>query len=256
MFKGKRDSRKDAEAKKHYEEFLHVHDNGELDLAREHIAKANELSPGYAGSFGYLGQSYENRGELRKAIEAYRQFVRYGSMPCNEGCFDSVLEAKSKHICELEKKLADRETRGALSTEQQKSLFINPTNLNLFASGLRSMTGIEKETGVLRSVEISPKVAKWAIPFAERIREAEGLCKERKIVDALTRFRELEDQIPGAAMLLMDIGVCYAETGNTRSAESWFRKAWQTAPDEFRDRVKANMDRLGCSAEPSPARKG
>ena len=244
-FLGKRDTGKDAEAKKHYEQFLHFHDNGELDLAREHISKANELNPGYAGSFNYLGESYENRGELRKAMEAYKQFVLYGSMPCNEGRFDRVLGAKLEHIFELDKRMVDREARGVLSAEQQKALFIGPTNLNLFASGLLGMTGLEKETGALRSVEISPEVAEWAIPFAQRIREAEGLFRGRKIVDALTLFKELEDQIPGAAMLLMDIGVCYAEIGNTRAAETWFRKAWQSAPDEFRDRVRANMDRLG-----------
>jgi len=237
-----------ADARKHYEQFLSYHDSGELELAWNEIAKANEIDPGYAGSFGYLGQAYENRGELGKAAQAYKEFLRLAGMNQIRGRFEQVLEEYPAAIAAIERRQADQAARGRLSADQQKALFVSVTNLELFAHGLLGLSGVEENTGVLRSVEIPQNVASWAVPFAKRIRQAEELCGARKFMDALTQFKELQESIPDSAILLMDIGVCYAEIGNKGAAEAWFRKAFLSVPKEYTDRVDANIERLNSNS--------
>lgn len=92
-----------AKAKEHFKQFLAFHDQGDLDLAWNEIEKANKIDPGYAGSFGYLGQAYENRGNLAKAIAAYKEFIKYAESEQNRGRFEEFLKGHKNRIAELER---------------------------------------------------------------------------------------------------------------------------------------------------------
>jgi tetratricopeptide (TPR) repeat protein len=133
----------------------------------------------------------------------------------------------------------------SLSTEQQTALFLTATELWLFEGGLKGVAGFDRRSGTIVEFEVSPEVAKWAIPYAKSIREAEGLFKANRIAQALAKLEEIRSLIPNAAIVLMDIGVCYAEIGNKALAQQWLDEALQLAPSEFhKGLIRENLRRL------------
>jgi Flp pilus assembly protein TadD len=133
----------------------------------------------------------------------------------------------------------------SLSAEQQTALFLGiPALESIVALRPSTYSGFDKRIGAVVMLEMSPEVAKWAIPYAERIREAEELFKTNRITEAIAKFEEIQSLIPNAAIVLMDMGVCHAEIGDRSAALSWLNKAFQVAPSEYKALIQENLRRL------------
>jgi tetratricopeptide (TPR) repeat protein len=100
----KQGAKDSMDAESHYNSFLEFHDQGKLDLAWEEIQKACSANPRYAGSFGYLGQTFEGRGDKQKAVAAYNEFLKYAAFPENKGRFEEVLVNFKSRLAVLEGK--------------------------------------------------------------------------------------------------------------------------------------------------------
>lgn len=131
-----------------------------------------------------------------------------------------------------------------LSPEQQAALFVSHTNLQLFASGLQGLAGIDTRTGSLVSVEMTADTAEWAIPYAKRIRDAEALHRGGDISGALSAFQRLQSDLPTAAVVLMNIAVCHADLGDPVAAERWLSAAILHSPPDRRPLLEENRRRL------------
>jgi len=127
-----------------------------------------------------------------------------------------------------------------LSAEQQQFLCISLQELHFIAAGAKWVT-LRGETPPYK---MNPKVAKWAIPYAERILDAGELFRRGEFRDALSIFQSLKRNIPDAAIVLMNIGVCYAELGEKQKAESWLKKSLREIPSSHRRLVEENLRRL------------
>ena len=123
-----------------------------------------------------------------------------------------------------------------LSAEQQQALCLSLQKLQYIALGARSVT----LPGESPKFEVSQQTAKWAVPYAERILDAQELFQRGDIRGALSVFLSL----PEAAIIQMNIGVCYAELGEKQEAESWLRKSIDSMPPSHRGMLEENFRRL------------
>jgi len=129
----------------------------------------------------------------------------------------------------------------ALSEEQQKALFLRLSVLYKLASGT-----IMEGTGSPYSAPVSAQVAQWAVPYAERIRHAEGFARQDGDFDkAIAEFLDLQRVLPTAALVLMNIGVCYGEKKQDTEARSWLKKALQYVPREYEHIIEQNLAPFG-----------
>lgn len=127
-----------------------------------------------------------------------------------------------------------------LSEEQQKALFLKLSVLYKIAS-----ESIESNSNSPSLTSISAQVARWALPYAERIRHAEAFCRQDRDFDkALSEFLNLTRVLPTAAIVLMDIGVCFSEKMQDEKAKYWLKKALQYVPQEYERSVQQNLDRI------------
>lgn len=78
------------------------------------------------------------------------------------------------------------------------------------------------------------------MPYAERILEAVELFQRSDIRGALSIFLSL----PEAAIVQMNIGVCYMELGDRQEAESWLKKSAKAMPPSRKGMLKENLRRL------------
>jgi hypothetical protein len=123
----------------------------------------------------------------------------------------------------------------ALSAEQQEALCMGLQPLHIIASAAKV-----SHSGQTAQVEINQETARWAIPYAERIIDAVELFQRGDIQGALSISRSL----PEAAIVQMNIGVCYAQLGERQQAESWFRKSAKAMPPSKRGMLEENLRRL------------
>jgi hypothetical protein len=119
------------------------------------------------------------------------------------------------------------------SEEREIALSLSLQKLHLMAAGAR-VTGLSDDASV---DVVSAEMARWAVPHVERITEAERLFAAGDTGGALSMFLSL----PQAAIVQMNIGVCYAELGDTRNAAHWLGKSAQCAPARLRPRVEENL---------------
>ena len=99
----------------------------------------------------------------------------------------------------------------SLSNEEQSALFCSLRELRLFASGLKSVAGFDVRSGDFISYQASPEIAEWAIPYATRIKEGEDLFQIGENEKAINKFKEILAELTNACIVMMNIGVCYAE---------------------------------------------
>jgi hypothetical protein len=123
-----------------------------------------------------------------------------------------------------------------LSAEQQQALCLSLQKLQFIALGAKEVT----LPGESPHFEISPQTARWALPFAERIVDAVELFRSGDIRGALLIFLSL----PEAAIIQMNIGVCYMELGDKEKAGSWLNKSVEAMPPSRRGMLEENLRRL------------
>ena len=87
-------------------------------------------------------------------------------------------------------------------------------------------------------------ISKWALPYAEQIRDAEDCFKTGRLQEALSLFFKILEDIPDAAIVLMNIAVCFGELGQKSDAKSFFKRCLEVIPGEFRSLAEENMRRL------------
>ena len=136
-----------------------------------------------------------------------------------------------------------------LSTIQQAALFTPASHLKLLSLGLgdAGILGIASpgaEGGIRQTQPFSSEIAKWALPYAQRIRAGGDLFREGHLPEALQVFLSIRDDLPTAAIVLMNIGVCYAELGDKPAARRWLETSLQVVPAEFEYQVRQNLSRL------------
>jgi tetratricopeptide (TPR) repeat protein len=133
---------------------------------------------------------------------------------------------------------ADAAAIDALSVDQQKALFIR-------LSALYTMAHENAQshcTGSSCPPQVPTQVAQWALPYKERIRHAEALARRDGDFDrALVELLALQEVLPTAAIVLMDIGACHGEKQQNAEALSWLEKALQFVPPEYEHRVQQNI---------------
>jgi hypothetical protein len=150
--------------------------------------------------------------------------------------FQKLLGNQAEHKEKLEPVIGDHnEGSSALSAEQQEALCMGLQTLHLFASGTKV-----SYIGGSSQVQIKQETARWAIPHAEKIIDAINLFQRSDIQGALSIFQSL----PEAAIVQMNIGVCYAQLGENQQAESWFRKSAEALPESKRGMLEENLRRL------------
>jgi len=123
-----------------------------------------------------------------------------------------------------------------LSAEQQQALCMSLQKLQYIALGTTRVT-LPGETS---QFEISQQTARWAMPYAERILDAVELFQRSDIRGALFIFLSL----PEAAIVQMNIGVCYMELGERQEAESWLNKSARAMPPSRQGMLEENLRRL------------
>jgi hypothetical protein len=123
-----------------------------------------------------------------------------------------------------------------LSAEQQQALCLSLQKLQFIALGAKEVI----LPGESAQFEISQKTARWALPYAECIVNAVELFKGGNIRGALDIFLSL----PEAAIIQMNIGVCYMELGEREKAELWLNKSAGAMPPSRRGMLEENLRRL------------
>jgi hypothetical protein len=123
-----------------------------------------------------------------------------------------------------------------LSAEQQQALCLSLQKLQFIALGARQVT----LPGEPPLFEISQEAARWALPYAERIVDAVELFRSGDFQGALHIFLSL----PEAAIIQMNIGVCYMELGDKEKAELWLNKSTEAMPSSRMGMLGENLRRL------------
>jgi tetratricopeptide (TPR) repeat protein len=124
----------------------------------------------------------------------------------------------------------------SLSAEQQQALCMSLQKLQYIALGATRVTLPDESP----KFEISQQTARWAMPYAERILDAVELFQSGDIRGALSIFLSL----PEAAIIQMNIGVCYMELGERQEAESWLNKSAGAMPPSRQGMLEENLRRL------------
>jgi tetratricopeptide (TPR) repeat protein len=134
-----------------------------------------------------------------------------------------------------------------LTHDQQLALCISPRHLLLYSYGARGIIGTEKNSDEIMSIpKINKDIAKWAIPYAKSIQKAEELYKKGNIEEAISIFQSLNQEIPNAAIVLLDLGVCYSEN-NIGKGREYLEKAKAISPKYLLDRIMENIIRLNSA---------
>ena len=136
-----------------------------------------------------------------------------------------------------------------LSLAQQGALFAPPSHLKFLSLGLGDagvlgVTSPRLEGGLINTQPFSSDVAKWALPYAQRNRVGGDLFREGRFQEALQEFMSIYRDVPTAAIILMNIGVCYSELGDKSTARSWLEKSLRLVPPDFEYQVRQNLSRL------------
>ena len=77
------------------------------------------------------------------------------------------------------------------------------------------------------------------------IRSATDDFKNGEIEKALRKFLRIHRRLPNAAVVLMNIGVCYGDMGKKSEAQDWLERARTVAPSEHKPLLEENIRRLG-----------
>lgn len=136
-----------------------------------------------------------------------------------------------------------------LSSTQQAALFSPPRHLHLLSLGFGDQGGLgvtspRLEGGFIKTQPFTSDVAKWALPYAQRIRVGGDLFREGRFQEALQEFMAIYQDLPDAAIVLMNVGVCHSELGDISTARSWLEKSLQFIPPDFEYQVHQNLSRL------------
>jgi tetratricopeptide (TPR) repeat protein len=136
-----------------------------------------------------------------------------------------------------------------LSSAEQAALFAPASHLRLLSLGLgdAGILGIASprtEGGTIQTQPFSSDIAKWALPYAERIRVGGDLFRAGRVQEALKEFLSIDRDLPNAAIVLMNIGVCHSELGDKAAARSWLEKSQQLVPPDLAYQVRRNLSGL------------
>lgn len=137
-----------------------------------------------------------------------------------------------------------------LSQTQQIALFAPVSHLEVLSLGLGNagilgITSPRSKGGFIQTQPFSSEVAKWALPYARRIRAGGDLFRAGKFQQALDIFLSIYQELPEAAIILMNIGVCYAELGDRETALFWLKKSQHVIPPDYEYQVSQNLSNLG-----------
>jgi len=143
--------------------------------------------------------------------------------------------------------LSWKKKANALSLTQQAALFAPVRHLELLSLGLgnyglKGITAPCTDGGIIKTQPFPADVAKWAFPYAQRIHNAENFFKDGKLKQALKEFQKIEKEIPDAAIIIMNIGVCYGELGKRSLAKNYLRRCLLVVPEEHRHLVVKNFN--------------
>jgi hypothetical protein len=125
-----------------------------------------------------------------------------------------------------------------LSHDQQLALFLPPVMLR----GLAFSAAGVMFNGVF--VKIDEKIANWALPYSERITSASRSFREGQVSEAFQEFFDLAKIMPDAAVVLMNMGICMAATGDKEKAKKFLQWSLRYIPEEFKHLVTNNLSQL------------
>ena len=136
-----------------------------------------------------------------------------------------------------------------MSSAQQAALSAPPSHLRLLSLGLgdvgvSGVTSPRLEGGFIETEPLSSDVAKWALPYAQRLRVGGDLFRKGRVQEALREFMSIHRDLPDAGIVLMNIGVCHAELGDASAARSWLEKSQWLVPPRYQDQVRQHLSRL------------
>jgi hypothetical protein len=138
----------------------------------------------------------------------------------------------------------------SLSPAQQKALFSPPRHLEMLAkykladAGVLGVASPLTDGGIIKTEPFSSDVAAWALAYAQRIQAGGALFRGGRIQEALAEFMSIHQDLPTAAIVLMNIGVCHGELGDEGAARSWLERSQRFVPTEFAHQVHSNLSRL------------
>jgi tetratricopeptide (TPR) repeat protein len=118
--------------------------------------------------------------------------------------------------------------KAVLTLERQRGLYLREYMLQMFEAGIISIKS--EKTGEILS--ISPETAQWAIPYSRRIASAREYFFKKNFKAALEAYHKILKELPDAAIILNDLGVCHGEMGNNELAYTYFKKSLAYAPEE------------------------
>jgi len=131
-----------------------------------------------------------------------------------------------------------------LTSEEQSALFCPMTALMVAKNGNAECLGFGPDGTSAFVSHVSQETAQWAFPWATRIFHAEEHFKDGDVLEALFKFKEIQASLPDAAVVLIKIGLCYAELGHHSQARSWLEDSLLTVPPEHREFVEGKLRQL------------